>query len=444
VKKNILNEIARAHSNDGHSIFGPSSSHMWLVCAGSLIPNILAEDDGSIYAARGTVCHDLSEEWLTTGVKPKHRIGTTMIVYSGAWGYAVKIDHEMLDRVQESVDRCILLPGKHLQEQRVFFSQLTPIPDQSGTLDFAAIEKDLVTVVDHKYGAVQVYAERNPQAMMYALGLLFKYDKAFGGQHDFRRFRLVINQPYLDHYDEWECTRDDLLIFAGFVKERAKAAWNLDAPRTPDPKACLFCKVRNTCAANARMQFRLMADQSAEAFGEVSADEVVAFKRALTDDIEPFKVEAVDPLTLTTAELEALRPYKRMVEGWWKTADHELLRRGLAGVPLSRYKIVEGKSNRKFKNPDEAAAFLIGSGCAGDDVIEKSVVSPTTAEALLVKAGHRKKDLPDLLGGYIKKPPGKPTLAPMSDRRPAIEDTSAIAFGVPDDSTDETDNSEDY
>jgi hypothetical protein len=435
-----LSAIRAKYEQGAHSLFSPSSSHAWTVCSAYILLNALQEDEGSPEAAYGTVGHSVAEEWLISGKAPKHLIGRHEIVYAGWWGYAVEITHEMFEYVRQHVDRCILLPGKHMTEQRVDFSRLTPIPNQGGTLDFAAIDGDTVHVVDLKLGkGVRVYAERNTQAMMYALGLVYKHDVAFGGTHNFKTFRLVINQPRLDHFDEWECSRDDLMVFAGWVSERAKAAWQVDAPRTPDPKACQFCKVKQTCAANAKMQLRLMADQTEAAFGDVGVAEIAKFKTELLD--ESFAIEAVDPLALTTENLERLRPFKRMVEGWWKTADHELLRRGLAGAPLTRYKVVEGKSNRRFANPTEAAQLLIEQGCKPGEVIEKVIVSPAEAEKLLVKAGHRKKDLPDLLDGIVRKPPGKPTLAPISDRRPALEDASAIAFGGGDDSSDED---EDY
>jgi hypothetical protein len=429
-----LSLIAAKYAEEEHSLFSPSSSHAWLTCSAYIVLNALCEDDGSEAAAYGTVGHALAETWLTEEKAPKHMIGTTQIVYSGAWGYVVKIDEEMFDHVRQHVDRCILMPGKHFTEQKVYFSQLTPIPNQGGTMDFAALHGDVITVVDLKLGkGVRVDAERNSQAMLYALGLLFKHDRAFGGQHNFQRFVLKIHQPRLDHYDEWECTRDDLMMFAGYVKERARLAWRLDAPRTPDPKACQFCKVRSTCAANAKMQLRLMADQSADAFGDVTVEEIEQFKEDLEHDL--LAVEAVDPLALTTTDLERLRPYKRMVEGFWKTVDHELLRRALSGVPMTKYKVVEGRSNRVFRNPTDAANSLVKLGCKPSEVIVPRIVSPTEAEELLIKASHRRKDLPELLEPLVRKPPGKPTLAPKSDKRPALEDPSAIAFA--DTSTDE-------
>lgn len=430
MSKTELELLAEKYGMGGHSAFGPSSSHMWSVCAGSLQANLRIQDEVGVHAAYGTVGHSVHEEWLISGKQPKHLIGTTVMVPDYDWVHLIKIDHEMLDYVRQSVDRCILMPGDHLVERRVDFSRLMPIPNQGGTLDFAAIDNGTAHVVDLKMGkGVRVYAEENSQAMMYALGLLFEFDH----KYNFKHFVLKIHQPRLDHFDEWDCSRDRLMEFAGFIKERARQAWMPNPPRTPDPKACQFCKVRSTCAANAKMQLRMMADQSAEAFGEVTAEEIKQFKEHLDDGF--LSVEAVDPLALSTSDLERLRPYKRMVEGFWKTLDHELLKRALNGAAMTQYKVVEGKSNRVFTNPQQAASKLVSLGCKPDDVIVQRVVSPSEAEELLIKASHRRKDLPELLDGLVRKPPGKPTLAPKSDKRPALQDPSAIAFA--DTSTDE-------
>jgi len=436
MNKTQLAALAERYGKGGHSAFGPSSSHMWLTCAGSLIPNLLLQSEAGEHAAYGTAGHALHEEWLIRGKRPKDWLNRVMLVEDYDWVHPIKMDSDMFEYVRQSIDRCVLLPGEHLTERKVFFSNLTPIPNQGGTMDFAAIDKGTAHVIDLKMGkGVRVYAEENTQAMLYALGLLYEFDH----KYNFKHFVLKIHQPRLDHFDEWECSRDQLMEFAGYVKERAKQAWRVDAPRTPDPKACMFCKVKQTCAANARMQIRLMGDQTADAFGEVSAEEVRQFKEDLVDDTIPFAIKTVDPLALTTDELEALKPFKRMVEGFWKTADHELLRRGLSGVPLRKYKVVEGRSNRLFKSPDVAAKRLVASGCSADEVIIKTVVGPVEAERLLVAAGHKRSDLPELLDGLVRKPPGKPTLAPISDRRPALEDTSAAAF-ADDTSHDDTES----
>lgn len=423
-----LTQLAKSYSNDNHSIFGPSSSHMWLVCPGSLIPNIQAEDLGSDEAAYGTVAHEYTERWLKEGSEPTYMIGTKVFVPAGWWGRYVEVTGEMASYAKQCRDRCAMLPGQHFTEQRVDFSHLTPIPNQGGTLDFAAIDGDTAYVVDHKFGnGVRVYAEDNSQLMIYAIGLIKKLDSPVS------RVVLRINQPRLDHFDEWECSRDHLMEFAGYVRERAKAAWRLDAPRRADPKACQFCKVKSTCAANAQMQFRLMAVETAEAFGDQDSDEIREFREQLTTG--QFDPVIVDPLTLTTEHLAALWPFKKTVEKWWDAAAHELLRRAIDGVDVPGLKPVEGRSNRRFN--DKALAQLVAAGIPRSALMSEVMVSPADAEKVVRKHGFERKDIPNLFEGIIERPRGKPTLAPIADKRPALVNLSGVEW----DSESETEES---
>lgn len=422
-----LQFILDRYLSGAHSIYSPSASKMWLTCSGSLVPNVLAPDSISVDTAYGTVAHEMSELWLKTGIKPRHMRGTLQIVEDDETFFIIPVDNEMLDYVQQSVDLCLSLPGEHIVEQRVYFDDLTPIPQQGGTLDHAAIAGDTAWVTDHKYGAgVKVYAERNPQAMLYSYALIKSLP-------DIRRVIIRINQPRLHHFDEWETTRDEIMQFAGYVRERAKLAWAVDAPRTPDPEACRFCAIQRTCPAYAQMMFDMTAAQTGQAFD-------VADMQAFKDDLDSglFAPATVDPLALDTAQLASLKPFKPMVLKFWNTIDHELMKRAKHGEEVPGYKIVEGRSFRDYVNRDQAIEHLVDCGIPREEVLIQSVISPAEAEKKLVKAGHRRKDLPDLLGGITKKPPGKPTLVPLADKRPALVDLTSIAFGDLEDENPET------
>lgn len=413
-----LDQIAAEYSNGGHSIFGPSSSHRWLTCSGSLIPNILAPDSGNAESAYGTVAHEVSETWLKDGRKPKHLLGRVCSVD----GFDIEIDQRMLDYVQESVDRCEMLDGVRFTERKVYFSRLTPIPNQGGTLDYAVVKGRHVTVIDHKYGQIPVYAEENPQGMLYALGLLYELDAVF----DLQEFTIAIHQPRINNFDTWECTRDELMEFAGYVKARARSAWSYNAPRTPDPKACQFCAVRATCAANVQMQFKLMSDMSAVAFTEQSQEEIAEFSEAVGADLYFPKPQAV--ADLTTEHLASLWPYRSMVDAWWKELDRTLLLRMQAGERPSGVKPVEGRSRRRWTGEAAGREAMAQAGLSHDEMVTEKVISPSNAEALLRKHGVARKELPALLGHVIEKPKGKPTVAPIYDKRPAITDLSDVAF----------------
>jgi len=417
----VLQLILDRYLDGDHSVYSPSSSKMWLTCPGSLIPNVLAPDKAMQESAEGSIAHWVAETWLRAGRKPRHLLGTRHVIEDDTDMFFVTVDEDMMDYVQQSVDRCILLPGEHLIEQRVDFSRLTPIPRQKGTLDHAAIQKTVARVTDHKFGAgVPVYAQANSQAMLYTIELLDTHP-------EIQTLEICINQPRRENFDEWVTTRDHVMEFAGYVRERARIAWDVNAPRKASAEGCQFCKIKSTCPANIKMQFDLMADLTAQAF-EIDSDAMLQFKRSLDDDIERFDPTIVDPLALTTSQLAHLRPYGKIVKSWWDASDNELMRRIVAGENVPNYKIVEGRTHRYFPEIRETIEHLVDLGCSRGDVELTSTVSPAEAEKLLVKAGQPRKELPNLLSGLVKKPKGKPTLAHVSDRRPSIVDLSGIVF----------------
>lgn len=405
----------------GHAAFSPSSAHRWMTCAGSLRANLLGVDTAGIEASYGSVAHDVTEEWLKTGSEPLWRVGTVMKVGE----FEILIDEEMLSYVEESVTRCKLLPGDHLVEYKVDFSHLTPIPNQRGTLDFAAMRRGSAHVVDHKYGSSPeniVYAENNEQGLIYTIGL----DRGFGLDYWFDKFIIGINQPILNHYDEWEISHAHLMQFAEHVRVRAAAAWQIDAPRTPGVKQCRFCRVRATCAANAMLQEELVS----EAFNDgtpQSVEQMQNFIQRLDDDTRPYVLKGITTNDLTTAQLAKLIPFRSMAEKWWSALAEELDRRAHRGEAVPGMKLVEGRSHRHWINEQQAKDKLISLGAAPDDLVNTKVISPNQAETILGKI-YRRKDLPKLLDGLWIRPPGKATLVPIADRRTDLEDPSDQAF----------------
>lgn len=432
-----LEHLSRVKDGSGHSIYGASGSHMYLACPGSLIPNILAHDDAGYDAAYGTVAHGVTEQWLRTGRRPDELVGTRQFIGDDieTW-HVIVIDDEMLDYAEQCVDRCELEPGEHHVEVHVDFSHLTPIPNQGGTADFIAVRPGRATVVDHKFGASPeniVYAEENPQLMLYAIGTW--RDPRFA-HYDLRDIIIRINQPRLDHFDEWVTTTKRLAEFEDYCRERMTLAWQWDAPRMPGTKQCRFCKVRATCVANASLQEELLnsvfVDESVQ-----TAEAMREFVARLDDDVEPFNMKARPVADLTTPQLAKLIQFRGMAESWWKAAGLELGRRAQRGERIPGMKIVEGRSRRVFTNQGKAEATLIEHGLKPADIYESKLVSPNKAEKLLrTKAGLPKTEIPNALRGLVFKPPGKATLVPTTDRRPEVVDVASLAF------EDESDESE--
>jgi hypothetical protein len=431
-----LEKLRTIRDGSGHSIFGPSASHMFLACPGSLVPNLLAPDNGNKDAAYGTVAHEVTETWLRIGKRPVHLIGRNRFIEAGNWGFLVWIDEEMLAYAEMCVEYVDFLEGERFVEQRVDFSRITPIPNQSGTADLIVLQDDTAFVVDWKFGkGHQVFAQWNTQGMLYALGAIWKYDP----DGKIKKIVIRIGQPRLDHFDEWVVSRDELMEFAGWAKARMALAWNPEAPRIPGPKQCQWCKVRSSCAAFAEMQVRITEEAFSDLDVMIDADEMQGFKDRLDDTLDEFALQAVEVGTLTTGQLAKLRPFRGIAERWWKSLDAELMHRAANGEDLTAFghKIVESRSHRGFPNPEQAIARLTELGIDRKAIVQERLASPAEAERLLLKAGYRRKEIPELLEGHTRKLPGKPTIAPLHDKRPALVDMSGVAFDNLDSEDDE-------
>lgn len=413
----------KAVTDGGHSVFSPSGSKMWLGCSGSLIPNLFAPDDSGEDAAYGTVGHMVAELWLKSGQKPRHLLGTKQWVEAGDWGFQIEVDEVMMDHVHRYVSWCKMLPGSHYVETRVDFSRLTPIENQGGTADHCACTYQRMVITDLKMGkGVHVYAKDNSQALLYALGFFYEWDWLY----DFQEIEIRIAQPRRENMDTWTVSRKFLLEFAEYVRKRAHAAWVQNAPRTPSADACQWCRVSATCAAYAKT----VIDGSGGAFDDIGdtigAQAMREFRESLMNADEDR--DTVDAATLTTEELDKLYAWRGGVERFWKKVALELSKRAAAGAKLKRWKLVEGRTRRAFRSKPEAVKRLVSLGCKLSDVVEEVTVSPAQAEELLRKAGHKTKDLPELMKGLTFKAPGKATLASVKDGRPSLEDVSADAF----------------
>lgn len=413
----------KAVMDGGHSVFSPSGSKMWLGCSGSLIPNIFAPDDSGIDAAYGTVGHGVGEKWLKEKRKPVELIGTRETIINGGVPYEIEIDEDMLDHVQRYVDWCDFLPGQHFVETKVYFSQLTPIPDQGGTADHVACTYRKMIITDLKLGEGHiVYAKGNSQAMLYALGFFYAWDWLY----DFQEFVLRIAQPRKHHFDEHTVTRAELLKFAEYVKVRAFAAWEPNAPRTPSEESCQWCKVQTTCAARTKMLWDMTEGVFTSVEKETTAKELKSFRGMLELTSGPSMAEVA---TLTSDELGVLYAFKPMMVKFFESAGVELSRRAANGVKLRDWKTVNGRSSREFISESVAADGLAKLGVKREHLFKREFVTLTEAETLLRKAGHRPKDMSDLLAPLTRKPPGKPTLVRMTDPRPALADNTADVFG---------------
>ena len=386
---------------NGHSVFSPSSSEMWLNCSGSLIANMQERqkqgDTASEFAAQGTVAHEVAEVWLTTGKKPTYLVGEVM----HRQGFDIEVDNEMLDYVGQYVSWCNDVPGEHYTEVRVDFSHLTPVPNQSGTSDHVCCATGKLTITDLKYGmGVKVYAENNTQMQIYALGVLNEFDLLY----DFQEIEMRICQPRLHHFDSWTITREQLLSFGQYVKERAFAAWKPDASRKPTEKGCQWCKVRASCPAKAA-EIEAMVDEM------FSDDDVTGVIERLDND--EYLVEMPKIETLTIEQQEKILNKSKTVRQFLDDIEKKLFDFAAKGGKLQTLKLVAGRNTRKWHSEQETVDYFKSLNLGEDDFAPRSLVTPAAAEKLFKQHGIKES-----LNQFIADRKGKPTLVPISDKRP--------------------------
>ncbi|GFO80748.1 MAG: hypothetical protein A49_03750 [Methyloceanibacter sp.] len=385
-----------------HATLSASGAVRWMSCPGSVRLEAALPEETSTYAEEGTVAHEVAAQCLRGGTNADSYLDETFFVKDGnvvesadGADRPYTVDQEMVDAVQMYLDYVRQQPGTLLVEQRVDFSPW--VPDGFGTADAIILHDGGAAVVDLKYGrGVPVYAEENPQTMLYALGAL----NEFGFAYEIDTFKLVIVQPRLDHIDDdWEVSYEKLENFGAWANKCAERALADDAPLTPSTKACQFCKARGSCKALAEHVYKTACD-GFEAIGG--------------------PVEVRDQALLTPAERSALLNDLDILTGYADAVIAETVAMLMRGETVPGFKLVEGRSNRKWAD-EEAAGKALARKLGAKVAFIKKLITITDAEKRLGKNDP-------LVAKHTTKPPGKPTLAPESSPKPALKFDPADGF----------------
>jgi hypothetical protein len=413
-------------SRHGHSHFAPSAAAMWLTCAGSLLANVSKGDSAGFDAAYGTVAHRVADAWNQSGKRPDYMLGLELVAQAGGQDWRIKVDETMLGHIERYVDWCKELPGDHYFEQHVDLSELMPIPNQGGTADHFACEPGRLTITDLKMGTgVRVYAENNPQAMLYAAGVFLEWDWVYG----FQTIVIRICQPRLDVFEVWETSREALLEFMEYVKVRAAAAWNPEASRTPSTKACRFCGVNATCPARA-MELSNLVDA---ALGDDCEEPPVEYPYEALQNA-PDALEHMDssvarltakPLpAFSTRQLAFVLSRRRHMEKWFKEVADYLLDKAERGEEVPFFKLTDGRKKRMWKDEDIAALFIEQTfRVSRDEIMPPTMLTVNRAEKLLhATTGMPERKVKDKLREVVEEHAGKRTLALDRSTAPSVDD----------------------
>lgn len=360
-----------------HAILSASSSHRWLNCNPSARLELEFEDRETEAAAEGTAAHALCEHKLRRALKQRSKKPVSqydsdeMDEYTD--GYVAFVLEALSEAKQKCSDPVVLI------EQRLDFSRY--VPDGFGTGDCIIIADDTLHIIDFKYGqGVLVEAENNPQMMLYALGALEIYD----GLYDIENVLLSIYQPRRENVSTWAITVPELRRWAESVLiPKAEKAYRGEGEYCTGAW-CTFCKAAVKCRARAEEKLEL-------AKYEFKAPPL------LTDEEIEDILGRLDDLTKWANEITAYAQDAALNHGkQWRG-----------------FKVVEGRSNRRYTDEEAVAEAAMAAGFK--DIYQHSLITITEMEKLMGKARFA-----EILGQLVYKPPGKPTLVPITDKRQPI------------------------
>lgn len=360
-----------------HALLSASSSHRWINCPPSARLCENSEDKGSEYAQQGTDAHSLCQYKLEQALgidiadPSKDLSFYDEEMESCAESYTAYVMEQRAKAMETCSDPVVLI------EQRLDFSKY--VPDGFGTGDCVIIADGTLSVIDYKHGlGLIVKSEENPQMMCYALGGL----ELFDGIYDIETISMTIFQPRRENVSTYTISKAELLQWAvDILIPTAKLAHAGEGDFMAG-EHCQFCKVKATCRKRAEYNLELA------------------------------RYDFEMPATLEDEEIEAILKKADDLAAWVSDIKEFALQSAVGGKGWSGWKLVEGRSNRKYTDETAVADAVTA---AGFNPYEQKLLGITAMTTVLGK-----KKFETVLGDLTYKPQGKPTLVPESDKRLAM------------------------
>lgn len=360
---------------DKHAFLSPSSAERWVHCPPSAWLSEQFPDQGSVFASEGTEAHRLCEYLLHQELGIPDVDPRPSLQY-----YTEEMEEAAQGYVQFVRERIAEFPAVHepplvMVEQQVDLRLY--IPESMGTSDCVILGDNEIAVIDFKYGMHRVPAT-SLQLRIYALGAC----EMFRDLYMIDKVRMYIYQPRIGSVEKAEMSMEELYAW---VREELE-------PRAQEAFAgkgefacgewCRNCRARRNCRELAAHQ------------------------------LEIAKFDFKDPPLLTDEEVAEVLSRADSLAAWANGVKEYALQAALDGRRFAGWKLVEGKSIRKFADDNAAEARV---AAAGYDPYEKKMLSLTALEKLMGR-----KNFQNLLSDLVVRTEGKPVLVPVSDRREEI------------------------
>jgi len=382
-----------SHAKREHALLSASSAHRWLVCTPSARLEETLPERQSPYADAGRLAHEMAEaklrKYFIEPIGPQ-KFAAMMRKFRQSDHYSPELEKivDVFVDYCKSVEMLFSSRPYVMIEQQVDYSHVAP--EGFGTADFIAVGDDLLVVADMKTGQGKpVAVQGNEQMRLYAIGAL----RAVAGIFPVQRVRMAIIQPKVyDEPQEDEITVEELERWAAEIAPIAQKAWNGEGEYVVGDH-CQFCRARERCRARIEQYF--------------GAAELMP---------------AVPPIIGWDEVGEVLRKAEGIVS-WYNDLKELALTHILDGGEVPGWKAVEGRGSRQYADIDKAFEALKAAGIDEAILYERRPLTVAQIEKALGKEQYRK-----LLEepGYVVKEPGKPTLAPESDKRPAYSKAAAV------------------
>lgn len=375
-----------------HALLSASGADRWMNCPPSARLEEMIDEKSSVYAKEGTFAHSLAEQKLLNyiGEISKAEFNKRLNELKRSEFYSKELE----DYVDVYVDFAIEKINGH-KAGIVFVEKIVDYNwicrEGFGTCDLLILDGDVIEIIDFKFGkGLQIDAKNNSQLKLYALGAIDNFNFIF----EAKKVKMTIVQPRLDNISSEEIEVEELINWGEVeVKPLADLAYAGEGNFKPG-SYCRWCRAKATCRARAEESTKMV------------------------------RLDFRPPPLLTDEEIVEVLNRINELKKWADDVEIYAFNKAVnEGKEWPGFKLVEGRSNRRYSDEDKVAKALLAAGYSEDRIFSKALLSLTKLEKEIGKDKFE-----GTLGDLIERPPGKLKLVPEEDKRLAVRNGAEIDF----------------